>query len=68
MDRARDLPPRPHHQERDRDHQDFRQGDIRDSLADIFKAKSLLGYDPKIDFNLGIKETVVKFLGRYANS
>jgi hypothetical protein len=27
-----------------------------------------LGYDPKIDFNLGIKETVVKFLGRYANS
>ena len=50
------------------EHQDFRQGDIRDSLADISRAKSLLGYDPKVDFNLGIKETVVKFLGHYANS
>ena len=40
------------------EHRDFRQGDIRDSLADISKARNLLGYDPEIDFNQGIRETV----------
>ncbi len=44
------------------EHKDFRQGDIRDSLADISKAKNLLGYNPKVDFNQGIKETVASFL------
>lgn len=37
---------------------DFRQGDIRDSLADISKAKNLLGYEPTHSFEQGIKETV----------
>jgi UDP-N-acetylglucosamine/UDP-N-acetylgalactosamine 4-epimerase len=50
------------------EYQDFRQGDIRDSLADISKAKTLLEYDPKVNFNQGIKETVVKFLDHYVNS
>ena len=40
------------------EHRDFRHGDIRDSLADISKARNLLGYDPEIDFNQGIRETV----------
>ena len=40
------------------EHRDFRQGDIRDSLADISKARNLLGYNPEIDFNQGIRETV----------
>ncbi len=32
-----------------------RKGDIRDSNADISKAKELLGYDPEYDFAAGIK-------------
>lgn len=35
-----------------------RQGDIPHSLASIDKAKELLGYDPKFDFQSGLKETV----------
>lgn len=50
------------------EHKDFRQGDIRDSLADISKAKKFLGYAPKVDFNQGIKETVASFLANQTNS
>ena len=32
-----------------------RAGDIRDSNADISKAKKKLGYDPQFDFEHGIK-------------
>ena len=32
-----------------------RKGDIRDSNADISKARKLLGYDPEYDFKKGIK-------------
>lgn len=39
-----------------------RPGDVRDSLADISKAKELLDYQPKYSFDLGIKETVDWFL------
>lgn len=38
-----------------------RAGDIHDSQADISKAKSLLGYDPKFDFREGLKITVEYF-------
>ena len=31
-----------------------RRGDVRDSNADISKAKELLGYDPEFDFEKGI--------------
>lgn len=34
-----------------------RKGDIRDSLADISKAASLLGYSPKISIRDGLKKT-----------
>ena len=34
---------------------DFRAGDVRHSLADISKAKNLLGYEPKYRINEGIK-------------
>ena len=40
-----------------------RAGDIRDSLADISKAKSLLGYDPTQQFMDGLKMTVEFFRG-----
>ncbi len=35
-----------------------RKGDIKNSLADISKAKQLLGYEPLIDLNEGIKLTI----------
>ena len=35
-------------------HREFRAGDIRHSLADISKAKTLLGYEPEYDIKKGI--------------
>ncbi len=50
------------------DHQpsyrETRSGDIRNSLADVSKAKNLLGYDAKFDFNAGLKKTVDFFLNK----
>jgi UDP-N-acetylglucosamine/UDP-N-acetylgalactosamine 4-epimerase len=34
-----------------------RQGDVKHSLADISKAKKLLGYDPKISVKTGLQQT-----------
>lgn len=50
------------------EHRDFRQGDIRDSLADISRAKEMIGYQPQIDFYSGLKETVTSFLENQTNS
>jgi nucleoside-diphosphate-sugar epimerase len=35
-----------------------RQGDVRDSQADISKARQVLGYEPKVSFEDGLKRTV----------
>ena len=35
-----------------------RQGDVRDSQADIQKAGRLLGYEPTVSFDAGLKKTV----------
>jgi nucleoside-diphosphate-sugar epimerase len=35
-----------------------RQGDVRDSQADIRKARSLLGYQPTVSFEEGLKRTI----------
>jgi nucleoside-diphosphate-sugar epimerase len=35
-----------------------RKGDIKDSLADISRARTLLGYEPKVDFTEGLRRTV----------
>lgn len=40
-----------------------RAGDIKDSLADISLAKELIGYEPKVLFEEGLKLTVQWFLG-----
>jgi UDP-glucose 4-epimerase len=37
---------------------DARAGDVRDSQADIAKASRLLGYQPRISFEEGLKKTV----------
>jgi UDP-N-acetylglucosamine/UDP-N-acetyl-alpha-D-glucosaminouronate 4-epimerase len=39
-------------------YEDPRAGDIKDSLADISRAKSLLGYEPTVDFSEGLRRTV----------
>ncbi|MBQ7617276.1 MAG: SDR family oxidoreductase [Desulfovibrio sp.] len=36
-------------------HRDFRAGDVRHSLADISRAKKLLGYAPKYDVRAGLR-------------
>ena len=36
-------------------HRDFRAGDVRHSLADITRAKTLLGFDPAIDVRQGLR-------------
>jgi len=38
-----------------------RPGDVRDSLADISAAKSLIGYEPKVRVREGLKRTVAAF-------
>ena len=42
-------------------HREPRAGDIRDSQANISKAKELLGYDPQFDFYQGLQQTVDSF-------
>jgi len=39
-------------------YKDFRKGDVRDSQADITKARRLLGYAPAFDLRSGLVETV----------
>jgi nucleoside-diphosphate-sugar epimerase len=43
-----------------------RGGDIKHSLADISKAQSRLGYEPKVDFEEGLQKTVEWYRGRQA--
>ncbi len=38
-----------------------REGDVRDSQADIFKARQLLGFEPKVPFDEGLRRTVTWF-------
>ena len=35
-----------------------RSGDVKDSLADITRARTLLGYEPLVSFEAGLKKTV----------
>ena len=45
-------------------HREARVGDVRNSLADVSKARRFLGYDPLFSFNDGIPLTVDFYLGR----
>ncbi len=40
------------------DHSDPRPGDVRDSLADITKARDLIGYEPTVQLEEGLRKTV----------
>jgi UDP-N-acetylglucosamine 4-epimerase len=46
-------------------HRDARKGDVRNSLADISKAKKLLDYNPKFKFEEGLPITVKYFAKMY---
>lgn len=38
-----------------------REGDIKDSLGDISRAKEKMGYEPKYELGEGLKETMEYF-------
>lgn len=40
---------------------DPRPGDVRHSLADISRAREVLGYDPAVDFEEGLRRTLVAY-------
>ncbi|WP_404970333.1 SDR family oxidoreductase [Vibrio campbellii] len=44
-------------------YREFRAGDVRHSQADISKAKSKLGYEPKYDISAGIAESMSWYCG-----
>ncbi len=46
-------------------HREPREGDIRNSLADISRAKTLLGYQPTTKFEEGLKKTIEYFKSLY---
>lgn len=49
-------------------YREARQGDIRNSLADISKAKKLLAYEPTFQFDDGLKRTVAYFKIKFGYS
>jgi len=40
------------------DHQPARVGDVRESLADISLARRILGYEPQVDFETGLGQSI----------
>jgi nucleoside-diphosphate-sugar epimerase len=44
-----------------------REGDVRDSQADIAKARQLLGFTPTVPFDEGLRETIAWFQSRSSN-
>jgi len=41
-----------------------RAGDVRDSLADISRAREVLGYEPGVDFVEGLRRTADSYRGK----
>lgn len=42
-------------------HEEARKGDVKHSLADIQKAKRILGYEPQVDIHMGLIKTIEYF-------
>lgn len=49
----------------ERRHTPMRKGDVRKTFADISQARKLLGYDPTMGFEAGLKDTWEYFLNAY---
>jgi UDP-N-acetylglucosamine 4-epimerase len=58
------LPQFPHLAKAGPVYRDFRQGDVRHSLADISKAAKLLGYTPNYDIRRGMKDAIGWYVHR----
>jgi nucleoside-diphosphate-sugar epimerase len=39
-------------------YQPARPGDVRDSLADLHRARELLGFEPQVDLRTGLARTI----------
>jgi UDP-N-acetylglucosamine 4-epimerase len=46
-------------------YRNFRDGDVRHSLADINKAQTLLGYEPKFDILSGLDMTMPWYISKF---
>ena len=49
-------------------YRDPRKGDVKDSLADISKAKAFLGYNPRVSIKDGLDVTLKWFAENYGNT
>ena len=49
-------------------HKEERKGDVKHSLANVEKAKKLIGYDPEVSIKDGLKTTVAWFERAFENS
>jgi nucleoside-diphosphate-sugar epimerase len=49
-------------------HQPPRDGDVRDSLADISLARSVLGYEPSVAMEIGLRESIDYYKGLVATA
>lgn len=49
-------------------HRDFREGDVRHSLADISKAQNYLGYRPQYKIKEGLQRSAVWYIQRLAKA
>ena len=49
-------------------YKDFRNGDVRHSQADISKARKLIGYDPSVNVEQGIKASMEWYIKRDGGS
>ena len=52
------------HFEKESKYQDFREGDVLHSLADITKAKLNLGYDPQFNVKSGLQDTIKTYIDK----
>jgi UDP-N-acetylglucosamine/UDP-N-acetyl-alpha-D-glucosaminouronate 4-epimerase len=50
------------------EHRPPREGDVRDSLADIGLARRILGYEPSVSFEVGLRRTVDWYRSRPAKA
>ena len=53
--------------EQEPNYRDFRPGDVRHSQADVSKANSLLGYEPKFNISQGIDEAMAWYVKSLSN-
>jgi nucleoside-diphosphate-sugar epimerase len=46
-------------------HKPERAGDLKHSFADLARSRALLGYEPLVDFDAGLRETLAWYRSVY---